>query len=250
MTYRDMFPLLGTTYVPAIRAMLEKYGIPIRRGSDAVRHQWVRNPDRKEKIAKIFRASLLERSQNGSHWAKGFKKESHQGLAAISDKLRESGRLLTSESLRKAAATRKANHRADPTTHVNAKAKPTRVESLFMEWLGARGARFEFQKSLQVGESLYFADFFLPDANLAIEVTNSHGRVPNQRLKDFTAAGWKVIAVLNSSVDSGNLALTENAIANAYAGEFNPATVGECWMIRRNNNCSARRKLELQELLR
>lgn len=249
LSYREMMPILGTTYVPRIRALLEKYGIPVRRGSEAVATQWEKNPERRAKASRELTKRLREQAARGEHWAKGYTKETHPGIARTAGKLARRRWLLRPEVVQRAHAHRRANHRADPSTHIQATAQPTRAERIFAEHLQATGRAFEFQHPIVVGDELYFIDFFLPDANLAIELTKIRSRVPAERLRAIWRAGHLPLAIPNYPVERGQFAHIDQAIAGAYAGEFHPATVGECWVTRSPGQLSAGHRAELDQPL-
>ncbi len=248
-TFKDLMPILGTTSARSIGLILNKYGVPIRRGAEAVAHQWKRKPERRERAAEQMGRLSRERAAAGLAWCKGHTKETHPSIASTAQKLAERRWLLRPDSIAKANETKKRRHREDPSTHTQAHAAPSRTEALFAAWLERTGRAYEFQKPLQVGDDLFFIDFYLPRANLAIELTQDRGRVPPARLRAFRGAGLLPMAILNYPILHGHFAHIEEVIARAERGEFHPTTVGECWVCRSPGQLSAARQREAQEPL-
>ena len=250
LTMRELRVPLGTVSHVRIRALLIKYGVQIRRGSEAVAHQWVRLPERRKTQAESMRRASTARAANGEHWAKGHTKETHPGLARYAEKLAARQWLTAPNVVARARESTMARHREDPSTHSQSTAAPSRIERLMMTWLEARGIRYVFQHPIVAGADLLFLDFFLPDIGIGIEVTNSRSRVPPERLRTLLQAGIPTIAVYNYAVEKTGLPNADEAIARAKRGEFNPTTVGECWVGTGRRYNSTRMKAEADEPLR
>jgi len=251
MTTREVMKALGFNSLTGCRRLLESNGIKVRRGSDAVAHQWKRNPDRKRGVAaQRFAAMVRDRATRGEHWAKGLTKDSDPRLASISNKLKSSGRLATRAVIDRATDTKKRMCRANPMLHSQAHAKPYPAEEAFADWLTVRGRVFVFQHPIIVGDDLMFIDFFLPAINLGIEVYRNRAKFSPERARKIYAAGIVPMGVPNWSVLNGDLSYVDDAIARAERGEFNPTTFGECWVVRRPYKSRAPGKTDLDEPIR
>lgn len=53
-SYRQIMKLIGTKNNRKVRKLLEQYDIPIRRGSEAVKTQWLNNDKRRKKQGEVF----------------------------------------------------------------------------------------------------------------------------------------------------------------------------------------------------
>lgn len=250
LSYRKMMPILGVRSNQALRALLERHGIPIRRGGEAVRTQWEGAAERRRAASEQLRRDNLERAARGEHWAKGYTKDTHPGLAEYSRKLAERQWLKRPSAVRKATRSRRRAFRQDPSRHANSHVGMTNVEQRFADFLTSIGRDFVFNDALILDGELYFPDFRLTNSRVLIEVTKVWQRVPADRLRAFAAGGYTPLVLPNGTVLSDSLDEVEDVIARAERGELNPATVRECWVIRRGPKGSAARQAYLAERLR
>lgn len=68
-SYRDLIGALGVQHVNPVRKLLAHFNIPIRKGSEAVATQYVRNPERRELARQVFLANDLPPKEGGFNWA-------------------------------------------------------------------------------------------------------------------------------------------------------------------------------------
>lgn len=248
---REAMDALGVNALTPFRKLLEKYGVPVRRGSEAIANQWARKPERRaSRGVQQFTRMVRARAAVGEHWARGQTKATHPGLESISKKLSESGRLQTRSAIERATNTRKRLHRADPSTHTQASAKPTTAEQALLDWLTKTGRRAVFQHPVQVGEKLLFVDFYLPECNVALEVTKTIERFGIERVRTIVASGIVPVGIPNGAVLRGNFAKLDEAITRAERGKFNPSTLRECWMSLRTDNIRAAHAADLDKPIR
>ena len=248
---RETMRELGVNNLAQTRRLLEKHGVRLRRGSEAVAHQWKRKPERRHGAGvQRFAAMVRGRAARGEHWARGHTKATHGGLADVSAKLASSGRLVTQDAIERSVEARKRRHRADPSTHIQAAIEPSSAERAFMGWLERTRRGYVFQHPLQVGDDLIFVDFYLPAARLAVEVTKNRGRFPLARARLIVSAGLTPLGIPNYAVLAGQLQHVEQAVALAERGQFNPTTLRECWMSRRSYTCRAADAADLDQSIR
>ena len=229
-TLRQMLPILKTSSVAAVSRLMRKHGVAPRKGGEAVAVQWINNESRRKRTSATMRSTMLKRAEAGEHWALGHTKESHPGVASTASKLAERKWLTQPDVMARAIGKKKARHRADPTTHTQARVKPTVAELRVAEWLQRHGLECQPQKPVIVGDALYFADLFVPSLNLIVEVSKTVDRVPVERIRAFRGAGFETLAVRNTVPESGKWQNADDAISRAKVGQFHPSTVRECWV--------------------
>jgi hypothetical protein len=178
-----------------------------------------------------MREMAVARADAGLHWAKGETKDTHPGLAGVSEKLLASGRLWRADALAKARVTHDATVRQDPSgMQRGLRIRASKTEKLFGEWLGATGRRFVFQYPIVLADDVVFVDYFLPASNLAVELCKMRQRFALGRARQIVSAGITPLGVVNRLVLTGRLDDVEKQIAAAERGEFHPSTLRECWM--------------------
>jgi hypothetical protein len=221
-------------HAKVISFFLKKYDIPIRHGGEAVRTQWIDAGMRRKNAAELMKEIVNSRP----HFAIGLTKETHPGIARTAQKLKERQWMNTPEIKARAKESRRVSIENDPMMHGQSKAKMTPCEMIVADIFKQRGYKVIGQHPVQINGALHFADLYVPDFNLLIEVAKTTVRVPLFRVRNFVQAGYLPAAITN------NVALKHHdrihdLIARLEAGEFNPTSLRECWMVTRSASFSA-----------
>jgi hypothetical protein len=188
---------------------MKKYGIPPRKGSDAIKQQWINNPSRKIKAAKRLASINHNLALKGLHVRQGKNKYNSELIRSISEKLKFSSSFLNPETIIKATKTRVNNFRNNPLTHPNANASMTNCEHVVFEHLESIGYNVVFNYYLDP----YWIDIFIPELNIAIEcVSSSRFPLSFERHDNITSKGITVIYCVNYYILKSDLVILDKYI--------------------------------------
>lgn len=253
LSFRQLSKRFGLSAMNAVlwRKLLARYDIEIRKGSVAIAAQWARDPERRHGVGVVrFSEMVRGRAAAGLHWAKGHTKHTHPGLAGVSRKLAESGRLVRRDVVARSRRSYKLSLRDDPSWSAQMRVAPVPAEAEFMRWLESRGTEFVFQYPIPVAESCMFVDFMLPASRLVVELCKYSGRFRLSRARAIAAAGFTPLGIPNTQVLGGVRQNVQDLIARAERGQFHPSTLRECWMAIRPGNRPAAEELDLDQPIR
>lgn len=204
--------------------ILKHLGIKIRNPSEAVKTQWVNNPERRELSREVMRKNATEMSRQGRHPRLGKTKETDEGVRKIAEKLKTSTSAKRPEVMKKITEARIKRFRANPSEHPNAKVKPTRAELMMIAHLQNMG--FEVVHNHYIEP--YWIDVYIPSLQIGIECF-SVGRTPFDwaRISSISGRGINLLYVVNRYVYDGKLADLDEYILLCQRVGSNPTSQGQ-----------------------
>lgn len=187
----------------ALRRMFKAHGVRLRSRSEANVVSYVLNPARSQKTA---------------------------------EKLRTSSSAFRPEVQAKMRATKIANHRRDPSTHINAKCKPSKYEAMFIDTLKTDGVAFIFNQHA----AGFWLDFYLFEMGIGIELERGSVRPDLRRhLTIIDALGLSnIIYIPTRMIRNGYTILVGHVISDLKSGSLDPSTIGQNGMVA----CKRKRK--------
>lgn len=214
-TYRKLQKRWNIGNNRAITNLLNYFNIPIRYGSDAIKSQWVNNDERKKKTSEKFKESL----KGIPHPNFGKTKETSKGLKSVSDKLKITSSFFNPLTITKATITRKRNFAKDISTHINKTTKPTKCESIVIEYLESIG----YKTIHNYNEKPYWIDVFIPELNVAIECFGAN-RLPFDYNRHYyiTSKNIAIIYISNYQILRGGFSVINNYIERINELRLNP----------------------------
>lgn len=143
--------------------LLADLGISIRHGSEAVRTQWIDNPDRRKKTSERLTQTNHELAAKGLHVRQGKTKANSDLIRGIAEKLKSCSSLLRPDVKAKALQHALATRRLHPERMSALRTPLSKSEEIIRDHLTAIGLPFETRKLL----GGYVVDFSFPTSTLS-----------------------------------------------------------------------------------
>ena len=201
--------------------LMKWFGVIARDSRERVRIQWIGNDARRQQASEILRKTALLQSAESRHPRQGKTKETDEGTRRCAEKLKTSSSAFRPEVRVKMVEAKRRLHQQDPSTHINARARPTPCEGLLLQFLAEWGFKANHNHSLFP----YWIDIFLPEISTGIECFGS-GRLNSMewsRHAELSARGVRMLYVANRSIESGNLGDLHQYLAKLQVLGANPA---------------------------
>lgn len=205
-----------------VMRLMKWFGVKPRNHSERVRIQWVGNDLRRKQASEVLRKAALQQSATGRHTRQGKTKETDDGVRRCAEKLKTNSSAFRPEVRAKMVEAKRRLHQQDPSTHINARIPPTRIESLLLRKLTDWGFDAAHNRSFFP----YWVDIFLPSINVGIECFGSQ-RLKNMewtRHAELCARGVRLLYVANRVIDMGSLGDLHQYLANLQILGADPST--------------------------
>lgn len=140
--------------------LMREYNIPVRVGGEAVKTQWINNPERRKKTSDRCGKFFKEFYKENSHPRTGKK------MPEMAEKLKISSSFNIPEVIQKAQKSRIAFYKANPEKYMLSKAKPTIYEQMVIDSIHEETKHNHYVPH-------HWIDVFCPKTNIGIEVFKS-----------------------------------------------------------------------------
>lgn len=204
-----------------VMRLMKWFGVEPRRGSDAVKTQWINNDERRKISAETMRKTAVKQSAEGRHNRLGKTKETDEGVMRAAEKLKDSSSARRPEVRAKMAFAKITEYQKNPGAHPNAKAAPTKREQMMIDTLKQWGMDAIHNHHAPP----YWIDAFIPDLNVGIECfSKSRCRTMAwERHAVLTARGIRLLYVSNGTIDRGGLEDLHQYLSNLKIIGSNPS---------------------------
>lgn len=204
-----------------VMRLMKWFGVKPRDNRERVLIQWAENDARRKQASQVLRKTALQQSATGHHPRQGKTKDTDEGARRTAEKLKSSSSAFRPEVRAKMVDAKRKLHEQDPSTHINARTPPTRIEGLLLQKLAEWGFNAVHNRSFFP----YWVDIFLPEIDVGIECFGSQ-RLKNMewtRHAELCARGVRLLYVANRVIDADNLGDLHQHLTNFQVFSPNPA---------------------------
>lgn len=195
-------------------------GFQIRHGGEAVRTQWMNNPERRKNAGLLLSSINHQMALEGRHVRQGKTKENSDMIRQVSEKLKHSSAFLRPD-VKAAALKNSLRTRSEHPERMSAlKTAPSVHERIIYDFLQSVHIQFEFRKLING----YVVDFFLPSVGLIIDCQGAN-RFPlsYKRHQAITAQGKQVVYCVNGFIKRGCLSNLHQYISDLQTSGIQPS---------------------------
>jgi hypothetical protein len=182
--------------------LLDYFNIPIRKGTEAVKAQWINADERKDKQRGKMRSYVTK----VPHANLGKTKETSESIKRQSEWMKINSCFRNPEIWNKCIIGMKRAYALHPDLHINARTKPTKCEQIMIDHIHSLG--YEIKHNFNI--SPYWINVFIPKLNIAIECFKST-RLPfdYQRHYYITSKNITIIYIDNRIVQSDRISMID-----------------------------------------
>lgn len=201
--------------------VLKDLGIATRKGSDAVKTQWLDAEQRRKDTAKRLAETNHRLAAEGKHVRQGKNKSNSELIRAIATKLRVSSSFRRREVIEKSRIAREATRQRRPERMSAVRQPLSEAESIIANYLA--GKSITFAKRQIVGS--YIVDFVIPSLNLIVDC-QGRNRFPlsYKRHKALLNEGYRVVYCVNEFIKRGIFSNLDDYITRLKVSGTDPAT--------------------------
>lgn len=211
-----------------VAKILEYCGIPIRHGGEAIKTQWINNPERRREAGKCLAETNSNLARQGKHVRQGKNKENSELIRQVANQLKKKSSFFRPEVRDKALQASLASRKAHP-ERMSALRKPlTPAKMEVFKMLIDK--HLEFTCNRLCGN--FVADFYVPKLNLIIDC-KGRSRFPlsYERHKELSQDNRTVVYCVNEFLLKGRLCNLDDYISKLNSISGNPTTRSEITVI-------------------
>lgn len=219
--------------VRTLMRLFRFYKIEPRKGSEAVKTQWIKNLERRKKASEFMKKFAKELAKKGKHGRLGKTKENSESIRQMAIKLSEISSASRQEVREKMSVARKFLHTIKPERHIQSKFSPTNYKLIIIEHLRNLG----YDILINYNIPPYWINIIIPKLKLGIYCV-ANGRFPLSwdRHIHITDRGIRLIYITNSFIGRGNFSDIDNYIRELEIfGSYPPSKCKETVVWGRRN---------------
>lgn len=203
LSYRQLCSRWGIA-TRTLMLLLKHFKIPPRKGSAAIRAQWLHAPEeRRKKTSDLMKELCRSMKSRGYHPRAGKTKERDQGTRNAAEKLKKNTSAIRPEVRLKNAKSHRLYIRRNATAHCTNNAPPTKAESLMLDHLYCRGFSPIHNHIVYTELGPKWINVFMPELNLGIGCEHT-SRFPLdwERHRSISSLGIRHIFITNKRIQN------------------------------------------------